>query len=161
MNPHDHNVKIRPGPNSWLVQRTDRDAADAAAAVASVCSVLSRWLCHASPAGLRGVVQSLHASSTGGRFVVGAARPVLVSVARERPPVPAGLVVAGRSDGSALVRRVRGPRPWYLSVTFEWHGGVVFLPWPTHFACVLGSDYVSDLDLDWLLLEQHEESPHA
>ncbi len=157
MNPHDHNVTIYAGPNSWLVQRTDRDAAEAADATASIGHFLNRVLNHASPAGLRGIFQTLHTSATGGRFVVGAARPIVVVAARDRPPVPDGLEVDGKSDGSALLRRVRSLRPWFLSVTFEWHGGITRLPWPQHFAPVLGSELVSDLDLDWLLLETHRE----
>lgn len=157
MNPHDHNVRINPGKNSWLVARTDRDAADAAMAVASLAAVLSRWLNHAGPAGLRGTLQTLSASATGGRFVIGAARPVLAHVHRERPPPPEGLAVVGRNEDSPLPRRVRALRPWYLGVVFEWHGGLVKLPWPTHFMAPLGSTAFSDLELDWLLLEQHEK----
>lgn len=156
MNPHDHNIRVLPGPNSWLVQRTDRDAAEAAEAIGSLGAFLNRVLNQASPAGLRGVFQMLHASATGGRFVIGAARPIVVAADRERPPVPVGLEVDGKSDGSALLRRVRAIRPWFLSVTFEWHGGTVQLPWPHHFASVLGSENVSDLDLDWLVLESHK-----
>ena len=156
MNPHDHNVRVNPGPNSWLVQRTDRDAAEAAVAISSLGAFLNRVLNHASPAGLRGVFQMLHASATGGRFVIGAGRPILAQAVRDRPPTPEGLEVDGRSDGSALLRRVRASRAWFLPVTFEWHGGLVQLPWPQHFAPVLGADgEVSDLDLDWLLLESH------
>jgi hypothetical protein len=157
MNAHDHNVVIRPGSNSWLVQRTDRDAADAADAIASLGSFLNGLLNHASPAGLRGIFQMLHATATGGRFVIGAARPIVAFAIRERPPPPEGLDVEGRSDGSAIARRVRALRPWFLPMTFEWHGGKVLLPWPQHFACVRGSESVSDLDLDWLLLESHKE----
>ena len=157
MNPHDHNVRVRPGPNSWLVQRTDRDAAEAADAITSLGSFLNRVLQLPSPAGLRGIFQCLHASATGGRFVIGAARPIVVAGGdRERPPVPEGLEVDCRSDGTALLRRVRAIRPWFLSLTFEWHGGAVQLPWPQHFATVLGSESSSDLDLDWLLLESHQ-----
>lgn len=159
VNPHDHNVRVRPGPNSWLVQRTDRDGADASAATSSLGAFLNRVLNHASPAGLRGIFQTLHTSSTGGRFVIGAARPIVVHPSQERPPVPEGLEVDGKSDGSALLRRVRAIRPWYLAVTFEWHGGLVQLPWPQHFATVLGSENASDLDLDWLLLESHQVKP--
>lgn len=157
MNPHDHNVRIRVGQNSWLVQRTDRDAADASDAVESLGAALNRWLNQASPAGLRGVFSTLHASSTGGRFVIGAARPILCQVHRDRPPPPEGLVIDGKNEHSPLPRRVRALRPWYLSLTFDWKGGPISIPWPHHFASVLGSTCSSDLDLDWLLLESHEE----
>lgn len=161
MNPHDHNVMITSGPNSWLVARTDRDQADAETVISSLGAVLNRWLNHASPAGLRGVSQTLHASPSGGRFVIGAARPIVAMASRERPPTPLGLVVLGSSEQSPFLRRVRASRPWFLSVTFEWHGGIVYLPWPTHFASVLGAECSSDLELDWLLLEQHAEERAA
>lgn len=156
MNAHAHNVRVRPGPNSWLVQRTDRDAADAGDAIASLGSFLNRVLQFPSPAGLRGIFQVLHTSATGGRFVIGAARPIVVHPTAERPAVPEGLEVDCRSDDTSLLRRVRAIRPWFLAVTFEWHGGLVQLPWPQHFASVLGSEASSDLDLDWLLLESHK-----
>ncbi|MDE1994796.1 MAG: hypothetical protein KGI75_19995 [Rhizobiaceae bacterium] len=161
MNPHDHNVRVLPGPNSWLVQRTDRDQAEAAEAVSSLGAFLNRVLNQASPAGLRGVFQLLHATATGGRFVIGAARPIIVQPHRERPPLPVGLEIDGKSDGSALLRRVRAIQPWFLSVTFEWHGGTTVLPWPQHFAHVLGSENASDIELDWLLLESHKGKRYA
>ena len=156
MNPHDNNVRIVPGSNSWLVVRTDRDAADAGSAISSLGAVLSAWLNYAGPAGLRGVFQTLHTSASGGRFVVGAARPVLAQVSRDRPPVPQGLTIEARAEDSPFLRRVRALQPWYLSIVFEWHGGPVALPWPIHFAAPLGSSCHSDMDLDWLLLEQHK-----
>ncbi len=156
MNAHDHNVCIVSGSNSWLVARTDRDAADEERAIASFGAVLNKWLNHASPAGLRGIFQTLHTSATGGRFVVGAARPALVTVSRERPPPPEGLIVVGKNEGSPFARRVRASRPWYLSCVFEWHGGTIFLPWLHHVTPPLGSDCSSDLELDWLLLATHE-----
>lgn len=156
MNPHDHNVRVNAGPNSWLVQRTDRDGAEAAEALESCGAFLNRVLNQASPAGLRGVFQLLHASATGARFVIGAARPIVAHADRERPPMPDGLEVDGRSDGSSILRRVRALRPWFVALTFDWKGGPVQLPWPQHFACVLGSENASDLDLDWLLLESHK-----
>ncbi len=157
MNAHNHNVSVRPGPNSWLVQRTDRDAAAAADALGSLGTFLNRVLQLPSPAGLRGIFQLLHVSPTGARFVIGAARPIVAVPARTKPPLPEGLTLDGRSDGSPLVRRVRAAQPWFLAVTFEWHGGAVQLPWPQHFACVLGAENESDLELDWLLLESHKE----
>lgn len=159
MNPHDHNVRINPGSNSWLIARTDRDAADGGSAIASLGAVLSRWLNQAGPAGLRGVFQTLHTSSSGGRFVIGAARPVLATIWRDRPPPPDGLIIAGKHEDSPFPRRVRALRPWYLSVTFDWHGPRVQLPWPVHFAAPLGSACHSDMDLDWLLLEEHAARP--
>ena len=156
MNPHDHNARVKPGPNSWLVQRTDRDAADAGEAITSLGSFMNHVLQYASSAGLRGVFQVLHTSHTGGRFVVGAARPILAQAHRDRPPVPEGLVLACSLGEAPPLRRVRALRPWYLSVTFDWHAGLAQLSWPHHFAQVLGSNDRSDLDLDWLLLETHE-----
>lgn len=150
-------MRINHGGNSWLIARTDRDAADAGGAVASVGAFLSRVLNHASPAGLRGVFQTLHTSHTGGRFVIGAARPILVNASREKPAAPDGLVLAGSNASNPFPRRVRALRPWFLAVTFEWHGGVIHLPWPNHFSSVLGSECSSDTELDWLLLETHEE----
>lgn len=158
VNPHDHNVSVRPGPNAWLIARTDRDQAERIDAIVSVAAFLNRVLSNAGPAGLRGVFQTLHTSATGGRFVIGAARPILVTASRTRPEPPSGLVVNGRSDGSALIRRVRAIEPWFLSVLFEWHGAAVKLPWPHQVASVLGSELSSDLELDWLLLEELEAS---
>ncbi len=159
MNPHGHNVRIRRGPNSWLVTRTDRDAADAGDAISSLGHFLNRILNPASPAGFRGVFQEIHATATGGRFVIGAARPIIVQAERDRPSVPDGLAVDGESNGSPRPRRVRALRPWFLSMAFEWHGSDVSIAWPQHFANVLGCEHSSDLDLDWLLLESHKVKP--
>jgi hypothetical protein len=159
MNPHDHNVSVRPGPNAWLLARTDRDQAERVDAVISVGTFLNRVLNNASPAGLRGVFQTLHTSATGGRFVIGAARPLLVTASRTRPDPPEGLKVLGASTDSPLLLRVRALAPWYVSALFEWHGSAVKLPWPRQFSAVLGSELSSDLDLDWLLLEDLGTEP--
>lgn len=155
--PHDHNVRIKPGSNAWLIQRTDRDEAERSQVIESAGHFLNRFLNNASPAGLRGIFQTLHVSAIGGRFVIGAARPILVTANDQRPTRPDGLRVAGSSSiPGGLPRRVRALKPWFVSVVFEWHGGEVKLPWPQHAAHVLGSELVSDLELDWLLLEQLE-----
>ncbi len=159
MNPHDHNVQILKGQNAWLVQRTDRDEAERAAVIESAGAFLNRVLNQASPAGYRGIYQVLSVSATGGRFVIGAARPLLVTANDSLPERPAGLKVGGSSDAGGLARRVRAVKPWYLQVVFEWHGGPVKLPWPQHFGAVLGSELTSDIELDWLLLEQLEVRP--
>lgn len=156
MNPHAHNVTIKHGPNSWLVQRTDRDEADRAAVIESAGAFLNRVLNNASPAGYRGVFQLLSASPTGGRFVIGAARPILVTVNDSRPTRPDGLQVTGASTDGGLPRIVRARKPWFLQIIFEWHGGTVKLPWPQHFGAVLGSELASETELDWLLLESLE-----
>ncbi len=156
MNPHDHNVVIHPGSNAWLVTRTDRDEAERSNVITSAGAILNRWLNQASPAGLRGVFQTLQASPTGGRFVIGAARPILVTATRTRPATPEGLRVVNHVQKSGFPRSVRAKEPWFLQVVFEWHGGKVELPWLQHFGPVLGSELASDTELDWLLLEQLE-----
>lgn len=158
MNPHDHNVTIHPGKNAWLVSRTDRDEAERSTVIESAGAFLNRCLNQASPAGFRGVFQVLQASGAGGRFVIGAARPIMVTATRTRPEPPEGLRVAAHSAQS-FPRSVRAKEPWFLQVVFEWHGGLVRLPWLQHFGPVLGSELASDTELDWLLLEQLEAKP--
>ncbi len=155
MNPHDHNVTIVRGSNSWLVQRTDRDQAERSTVIESCGAFLNKILNHASPAGLRGIFQVLDVNATGGRFVIGAARPILVTANDSLPERPSGLKPSATSSDGGLPRRVRALKPWYLQVVFEWHGGTVKLPWPQHFGAVLGSELSSSSELDWLLLEQH------
>ncbi|HXJ69880.1 MAG TPA: hypothetical protein VNM39_13300 [Verrucomicrobiae bacterium] len=159
MSPHNHNVKLVHGENSWLIARTDRDDAERSTVIESCGHALNRWLNNASPAGFRGVFQTLSTSPTGGRFVIGAARPILVTAARTRPAVPEGLRVASNVEKGQLPRRVAGKEPWYLSAVFTWHGPAIALPWPQHFGPVLGSELASDTELDWLLLEQWEARP--
>jgi hypothetical protein len=159
MNPHDHNVVIRKGSNAWLVQRTDRDEASSSSVIESCAHFLNRSLNQASPAGFRGVFQQIHVSSSSGRFVIGAARPILVTAHDARPTRPDGLRTLATSADGQVPRRVRAVKPWYLQIVFEWHGGEVRLPWPQHAAHVLGSELVSDLELDWLLLESLEAVP--
>ncbi len=154
--PHDHVVEVRPGSNSWLVVRTDRDCAERSNVIESAGAFLNRTLNQASPAGLRGIFQILQAGPTGGRFVIGAARPILVTVNAERPERPEGLARDRQSTDGGIPRRVRAGKPWFLQVVFEWHGGVVRLPWPQHFAEVLGCQLTNDTELDWLLLESHK-----
>ncbi|HEY2405592.1 MAG TPA: hypothetical protein VGI10_06305 [Polyangiaceae bacterium] len=159
MSPHDHNVKLVHGENAWLIARTDRDDAERSTVIESAGAFLNRTLNHASPAGFRGVFQILSSSPTGGRFVIGAARPILVTCTRVRPQVPERLRVASNVEKGMLPRKVAGKEPWFLSVIFTWHGGPVALPWPQHFGLVLGSELGSDTELDWLLLEQWEGTP--
>lgn len=155
-NPHDHNVVIRPGSNSWLIQRTDRDEAERSTVIESTGAFLNRFLQNVSAAGYRGVFQTLSVSPTGGRFVIGAARPILVTVNDARPTRPDGLQVSGASTDGHIARRVRAVKPWFVQVVFEWHSGIVKLPWPQHFGSVLGSELASYTELDWLLIESHE-----
>jgi hypothetical protein len=154
--PHDHIVVVRPGSNSWLLARTDRDAAERSTVIESSGAFLNRVLNQASPAGLRGIFQILQVGPTGGRFVIGAARPMLVTANDQRPERPEGLARDRQSTDGLIPRRVRALKPWFLQVVFEWHGGIVKLPWPQHFGAVLGSELESDVELDWLLLESHK-----
>ncbi len=154
MSPHDHNVKLAHGENAWLLARTDRDDAERSTVIESAGSFLNRCLNQASPAGYRGVFQILSTSPTGGRFVIGAARPILVTTTRTRPSVPESLRTLNTVQKGQLPKKVAGKEPWYLSVIFTWHGNAIALPWPQHFGPVLGSELASDTELDWLLLEQ-------
>jgi hypothetical protein len=154
MNPHEHNLKLAIGENAWLLTRTDRDEAERSTVIESAGAFLNRCLNQASPAGFRGVFQTLHTNPTGGRFVIGAARPILVTAVRTRPPTPEGLRIQNSVEKGQFARRVRAKEPWFLSVIFTWHGAATAIPWPQHFGSVLGSELASDTELDWLVLEQ-------
>lgn len=146
----DDKLLIKRGGNSWRILRTDRDDADRDSVLAGAGQVLAYWLNLASPTGLRGIYQVLHASASGARLVIGGARPMLITVDRDAPKPPAHDAELGvpAIDRAVLVAKL----PWQVRADFDWQGGDVKIGWPFQCAPVLGSQSLNDAALDWLLV---------
>jgi hypothetical protein len=145
-----------PGRNAWLLARTDRDSVTAAEAIQTGGAVLKRFLGNASPLGSRSifeVVQSPKGPSDVGRFVIGAARPVLVTASQgDRPFLETGDLV-GRVEECAAVRSVAATNPWWVVVNFDWRGPETKIAWPHRAVNALGFESDDPFARDWLLLE--------
>lgn len=152
----DDRVLIRHGANSWLIARTDRDEADRDAVIQSAGQILGHWLNFSSPAGYRGIFQVLHQSAAGARLVIGAARPLLISIGKD----PAELEHDRELGASAIDRQVlRVGAPWQVRADFEWLGPDTRIAWPFHSAAVHGATSLNDMALDWLLLAARRPPP--
>lgn len=160
----DDLIEIPRGNNRWVLARTDRDAPTLDDVLESSGAFLGRVLGQASPFGQRNIFE--HLPAPGGpklpeneeRFVIGAARPVLVRA--EQPETasealdlvrPEGNLIARHSDCPTL-RTVRAERPWIVAVDFDWRGQSTTAPWPRHGVNAFGLPTDDPNDLDWLLL---------
>lgn len=156
----DDRVLIRHGANSWLIERTDRDAADRHAVIESAGQILCHWLNLCSPLGFRGIFQVLHQSAAGARLVIGAARPLLISVSHEPQPEPDAVHADPELGSSAIERHVLEiERSWIVRADFDWQASDTKIPWPYHAAHVLGSVSLNDEELDWLLVSARRPPP--
>jgi hypothetical protein len=152
----DDRVLIRHGGNSWLIARTDRDEADRDAVIQSAGQILCAWLNLCSPLGFRGIFQVLHQSAAGARLVIGAARPMLITIGKD----PHELEHDPDVGSSAIERRVLAlGSPWQVRADFDWQAGDTRINWPFAAAHVLGSASLNDLALDWLLLAANRPPP--
>lgn len=163
-------VTIRNGRNVWVLARTDRDSADLASVLQTAGGVLKRFLGQASPVGTRSVfevLQSPQDTPHGARFVIGAARPVLVDAFQasspekaiaEQPALPAEV----RTDyfvDCPTFRTIEAERPWYVTVEFDWRGPPTSIDWPRRKVNFLGMPVATDQGLDWLLLSAGHKGP--
>jgi hypothetical protein len=156
-------VTIRNGRNVWVLARTDRDGADVGEVLQTAGGVLKRFLGSASPAGTRSVfevLQSTRDTPHGARYVIGAARPVLVdafqadspeTAIQQQPTIPDGV----RTDyfvDCPTFRTIAAARPWYVTVEFDWRAPATSVDWPRRAVNFLGMPYDPRDGLDWLLL---------
>lgn len=164
-------VTIKPGRNVWVLVRTDRDAADKAAVLQTAGGVLKRFLGRPSPLGTRDVFEVLQSPKDDphdARFVIGAARPVLVDAfqasspegsLKEQPLLPPGV----RTDYFAdcpTPRSVAAQRPWFVTVEFDWRAQTTRTPWPHRAVNFLGMPYETAHGNDWLLVAAgHKGAP--
>jgi hypothetical protein len=156
-------VTIKNGRNVWVLARTDRDSADLASVLQTAGGVLKRFLGQASPAATRSVfevLQSPQDTPHGARFVIGAARPVLVDAFQassperaisEQPTLPAEVRTDYFSDCPTF-RTIEAERPWYVTVEFDWRAPATTIDWPRRKVNFLGMPVTTDQGLDWLLL---------
>lgn len=161
-------VTIRPGRNIWVLARTDRDAAGLDDVLMTTGAVLKRFLGRASPAGTRSIFEVLQSPKDpdphDARFVIGAARPVLVRAAQadspetaieQQPRIPANQ----RTDYFAecpTPRTIVAQRPWFVTAEFDWRAGATTIDWPRRAVNFLGMPvpqvFETDHANDWLLL---------
>lgn len=156
-------VTIKPGRNVWVLGRTDRDAADLAGVLQTAGGVLKRFLGQASPASTRGVFEVLQSPKDdphGARYVIGAARPVLVDAFQadspdtaiaQQPTIP-GEVRTDYFSDCPTFRTIQAARPWYVTVEFDWRAQPATIDWPRRFVDFLGIPHDRVNGLDWLLL---------
>lgn len=163
-------VTIRNGRNVWVLGRTDRDGADVAAVLQTAGGVLKRFLGQASPAGTRSVfevLQSTRDDPHGARFVIGAARPVLVdafqatspeTAVEQQPRLPREVETDYFADCPTF-RTISAQRPWYVTVEFDWRAPTTKIDWPRRAVDILGVPLFGDQALDWLLLSAGHKGP--
>lgn len=163
-------VEIKNGRNVWVLARTDRDSADLASVLQTAGGVLKRFLGQASPVATRSVfevLQSPQDSPHGARFVIGAARPVLVDAFQassperaiaEQPVIPAEVRTDYFADCPTF-RTIQAQRPWYVTVEFDWRAPATAIAWPRRLVNALGMPLPSDQGLDWLLLSAGHRGP--
>lgn len=160
-------VEILPGRNTWLLARTDRDGANVEDVLQTAGAALMRFLGDASPAGTRSifeVLQSPQSPPGGARFIIGAARPVLVhafQAADEREalaqlgtlPIGPNARQLARFEQCPTIRTIKvEDRPWFVRVDFDWRAGRRDIDWPRRAVNLLGFPTNDDHNLDWLLL---------
>jgi len=145
-------VRIVTGRNRWIVQRTDRDNAQPDAVKLTALVVLKLWLQGASPVSMR----SVYAEHPGGLYAIGAARLVAIDVSAkpfELEPLPSSHTFAD----CPVVRVVNARAPWWLRVSFQWHGPQTVRTWPRMSVNAIGIEDDNDQGLDWLLIEAGAE----
>lgn len=160
-------VEILPGRNTWLLARTDRDGAPLDDVLQSAGAVLMRFLGEASPIGTRSIFETLQSPQSpegAARFIIGAARPVLVhafQAQNEREalaqlgtlPVGPNARQLARFEQCPQLRTIRvEERPWFVRVDFDWRAGRRDIPWPRRAVNMLGFPTDVQHGLDWLLL---------
>lgn len=156
-------ITIKPGRNVWLLARTDRDAADLAGVLDTTGAVLKRFLGRASPPGTRSVFEVLQSPKDTphqARFVIGAARPVLVDAVQasspekalsEQPIIPSNVRTDTFTD-CPVVRTIAAQRPWFVCVEFDWRGQTTKIDWPRRAVNFLGMPFDTIHGNDWLLV---------
>lgn len=146
------------GEQVWVMLRTDRDGASEQQ-VADSIGDLMRWVLREAKSDETGITDLHQVISTGkNEWRVGSARPVqLVSIGRDRPAYPVGVVLAAREQYPGEgIPTVNGTTPWWVVVRFWWRGSATEVQWPSLIARV-GSltglnvaDYGVD-QADWTL----------
>lgn len=161
-------VTIKPGRNVWVLARTDRDGASLPDVLQTAGGVLKRFLGQASPVGTRSIFNQLQSPKDdphGARFVIGAARPVLVDAFQATSPDTANqqqptLAPEVRSDyfvDCPVFRTIAAERPWFVTVEFDWRAPTTVADWPRRAVNFLGIPVDTDQGLDWLLLAAGHE----
>jgi len=153
-------VPIRKGANLWILARTDRDGATPAQVVDTAGAFLARELGGASPAQLRNFTEHIATRADGneGRFIIGAARPVTVTVSQ--PEGPSGIELLAPTNAKVLANRahckvlrtVQAQRPWIVVARFDWRAPDTVVDWPRRKVNFGAFPTRADHDLDWLLL---------
>jgi len=156
-------VTIQPGRNIWLLARTDRDAASKDTVLKTTGAVLKRFLGQNSPPGTRSIFETMRSPQASGhdaRFVIGAARPVLVDAFQasapekaleEMPTIPRE-ERTDRFEQCPVLRTVAAQRPWFVLVEFDWRGKRISIDWPRRAVGTFGIPFDSQNENDWLLL---------
>ncbi len=163
-------ITLKSGRNIWVLARTDRDGADLETVLQTAGAVLSRFLGRASPSGTRSifeVLQSPKGEEDTARFVIGAARPVVVeafqadspeTALQQRPLLSEDEPIA-RFEECPTIRTVKAERPWYVTAEFDWRAPTTKAAWPRRAVGPLGFPVDTDHGLDWLLLSAAHRGP--
>lgn len=145
-------MQIVPGRNRWIIARTDRDNVQADGVRLTALVVLKLWLQGASPVGMRAV----YTEHPGQLYAIGAARLLSLEVS-EKPLELERLPSSQRFEDCPTVRVVNARSPWWLRISFQWHGPLVTRAWPRLSVNAIGIEDSNDQGLDWLLIEAGSE----
>lgn len=147
------------GHNRWVLARTDRDGADPEDVRETAGAFMSKALSSAQPLAQRSLLEFLSPPwQDATRFVVGAARPVIVQAHQPksvdeslRLSTPSGRLL-GVYTACPTMRTVEAQVPWLVFVDFDWRAPDAVIPWPRRKVNAIGIPQDVDLELDWLLL---------
>lgn len=160
-NCRDDELLILRGHNRWIVARTDRDAVDQEDAQRTTGAFLSRILGPASPPGTRGIFEQLLVAGRTARFVIGAARPVLVTATQPESAEELNQIISVSPDERVIAlepscpvrRSVRAQVPWIVDVEFDWRAPDTRIAWPRRSVSDAGlGDNEANTGLDFLVV---------
>lgn len=146
------------GHNRWVLARTDVDGVDAEEVRETAGALMSKVLAPVQPLAQRSLFEFLSPPwKDADRFVIGAARPVLVQAQQPkdkdtalRLSMPSGKLL-GVYTQCPVMRSINAQVPWLVFVDFDWRAPDGVIPWPRR-KVEWGFPQDVDQGLDWLLL---------
>lgn len=158
-------LTVRPGRNVWVMARTDRDAVSHEEAIQTTANAVRRFLLPITPFGQREAFEHLlqfepKDPRAEARYIIGAARPVEMAAVQGRfgdeipaMKVPPNCLDHRRREECDVLFGLRGERPWFILIAFDWRAPTGVIQWPRRAVNLLGFPFDTDTENDFVLLE--------